>query len=103
MKFLFDQVMKFGLPFVYPLRQLLIEDLPLGIGLLHFEHDPVAPLIAHVHMEKFFRNPGNFSEVEFPDPSAYFHMSSELYIFLELNMHKYSLNKYTQQFSCYSF
>ena len=94
--------MKFRFSFEYPLGQLLVDNFPLRIGFLHLKHDPIATFIAHVNMKKFFGSSGDLSKIKLSNPSGYLHMPRELYIFFELNMHNCSLNKDTQQFSCYS-
>jgi len=84
--------MKNGFILPDPGRQLLLNDLPHAIFLLHFQHDTVAPVITHIYREQSFLQSIGFAEIEFPQTAFRLHQLGELNVSDELNLHKAYFN-----------
>jgi hypothetical protein len=75
-----------------PLRKGLINDLPHIIGLLHFEHDPVATVVHYINSENAFLQTPELSEVKFAQAIIRFNCPGELYVFLKFQFHSLLLS-----------
>jgi len=80
--------MKNGFVLPYPGGQLLFNDLPHSIFLLHFQHDTVAPVITYIYREQSFLQSIGLAKIEFPQTAVGLHQLGELNVSDELNLHK---------------
>src|SRR5579863_5159657 len=71
-----------------PGGQLLLNDLPDSVLTLHPEHDPVTPVISHVHREHPLRQTIRFAEIELSQTAIGLYQFGELYVPDELYLHK---------------
>jgi hypothetical protein len=72
---------------------LLFHDLPDSVLSLHPQHDPVTPVIAHVHREQPFRQTIRFAEIELSQTAIGLYQLSELNVPDELYLHKAPFTK----------
>lgn len=71
-----------------PGGQLLFKDLPDPVFALHPQHDPVAPVIAHIHGEQALRQTIRFAKIELSQSAIGLYQLGELYVPDELYLHK---------------
>jgi hypothetical protein len=84
----FDDVVKNGLVFPDPGRQLLLDDLPYAVFALHPEDDAVAAVVTYVYGEKSFLKAVRLAEIEFPEAAIGFYELCELDVADKLYLHK---------------
>ena len=70
-----------------PRRQLLLQDLPYSVFPLHSQHDPVAPVIAHVHREQALLQTIRFAKIELSQSAIGLYQLGELNVSDELYLH----------------
>jgi hypothetical protein len=68
--------------------QLLLDDLPYPVFALHPQHDPVTPVIAHVHREQTLLQTIRLAKIEFSQSAIGLYQLGELNVPDELYLHK---------------
>jgi hypothetical protein len=83
----FDQVIQAVFIVRDPVRKMGFNDLPVGIGFLHMEHNAIATVVGYIHMKKVVGITGKPPEIEFAQAVKCFDELGEMYVFGKSEIH----------------